>query len=327
MRQGDDTSDLRLSFDFAKVVGDLSTVGAVVLDRQFTIVMWNRFMELNSGVRTEAVLGKNLFGAFPELNRNWLEKKIRSCLVLKATSFSSWQQRPYLFRFNAPSTVTEDADFMHQDASIFPVHDHSGTVCGACIVIYDASALVEAKSMLDQTMDKALDLEESSQRDGLTQLYNRKFFDEQITREIQTARRLNWPLSLAMFDIDHFKKVNDTHGHPGGDAVLRGLAQRLKSMLRSSDTLCRYGGEEFALILPHITLQNTVLLLERLRHAIETMLVDLGDGKQISVTVSVGIAQLQEGITPGQLVSRADESLYAAKNAGRNRVVCHVLSS
>jgi diguanylate cyclase (GGDEF)-like protein/PAS domain S-box-containing protein len=317
--------DLRLPFDFPRLVDDLLTVGLVVVDRRFTIVMWNRFMELNSSVRAESVLGKNLFDAFPELNRNWLEKKIKSCLVLKTASFSSWQQRPYLFRFKVTSLESGETDFMHQDASIFPVYDHAGVVQGACIAIQDATPLAEAKRLLDRTMDQALDLEETSQRDSLTGLYNRKFFDEQITQEILSSRRYGWSLALAMIDIDHFKQVNDTFGHSGGDAVLRSLSNQLRSMLRSSDTLCRYGGEEFALILPHINLDNAGMLLERLRKAVECLKVDLPDGQQVSVTMSTGFAILQDGFTPGQLVTNADESLYTSKHAGRNRITAFTL--
>ncbi len=316
--------DTRLPFDFPRIIDDLLPVGMVVVDRRFTVVMWNRFMELNSSMRAESVLGKNLFDAFPELNRNWLEKKIKSCLVLKTASFSSWQQRPYLFRFKVASMDAGEADFMHQDASIFPVYDHAGVVQGACIAIQDVTAIAEAKLLLDRTMDQALDLEETSQRDGLTGLYNRKFFDEQITQEILSARRYGWPLALAMIDIDHFKNVNDTYGHVGGDAVLRTLSTQLRGMLRASDTLCRYGGEEFALILPHINQDSAMVLLERLRNAVAGMRVELEDEKQVAVTMSVGLAALQDGMTPGQLLSNADKSLYVAKGAGRNCIFSHV---
>lgn len=314
------SSELQAELDFPRVVGDLLTVGTVVVDRRFGIVAWSRFMELHSGVRAENVLGQNLFDAFPELNRNWLEKKIRSSLVLKTTTFSSWQQRPYLFRFKAAPADLGEADFMHQNASIFPVYDHGGSVQGACIAIQDVSALAHTKHLLDDTMEHALSLEESNQRDGLTSLYNRRFFDEQITRETLNARRHGWPMVVAMIDVDHFKRVNDTYGHPAGDEVLRRLATQLDGMLRSSDTLSRYGGEEFALILSHIDRAAAPLLMERLRVAVEKLVVELPDGRRIRFTISIGAAELGEGMAPGQLISRADEALYAAKHGGRNRV-------
>jgi diguanylate cyclase (GGDEF)-like protein len=212
---------------------------------------------------------------------------------------------------------------MYQDASIFPVYDPSGIVQGACIAIQDATELAEAMRLLDRTMDQALDLEELNQRDGLTGLYNRKFFDEQINQELLSARRYNWPLALAMIDVDNFKEVNDQHGHVAGDTVLQGLATHLQGMLRSSDTLCRYGGEEFALILPQISPENSGALLERLRNMIQGMWFADGEGGKVAVTISIGVANLYDGLTAGELVARADDSLYQSKHAGRNRVTCY----
>lgn len=309
--------------DFPNIASDLLTVGIVVVDRRFNVVLWNRFMELNSNLRCEDVLSKNLFDVFPEINRSWLEKKIKSCLVLKMTSFSSWQQRPYLFRFRASPARSGEAEFMYQDISIFPANDHCGSVQGACIVIHDTTELAEAIGLLDRTTDNALAIEELNQRDSLTGLYNRKFFDELITQEILSARRYKWPLTLAMIDVDNFKMINDTHGHAAGDTVLRNLAAKMKSMLRASDTICRYGGEEFVLIFPNITLENSTALLDRLRGAIEALETDISDEIKIGITVSVGLATLREGLTAGQLVNRADESLYSSKHAGRNRVTCY----
>lgn len=314
------TGALHAEFDFSRAMNDLSPLGTVVVDRRFSIVMWSRFMELHSGLRAESLVGKNLFDAFPELNRNWLEKKIKSSLVLKTISYSSWQQRPYLFRFKSSSVEMRDSDFMHQNASIFPVYGHDGAVQGACIAVEDVSALAAAKDLLDNTMEHALILEESSQRDALTGLYNRRFFDEQISRDIMSARRYGWSMMLAMIDVDYFKRVNDQHGHPAGDVVLRSLAARLGGMLRTSDTLSRYGGEEFALIFSNLDLNAASGLLERLRSAIESLSIALPDGQEIKITISIGAAALREGLVPGQLVSLADEALYVAKGQGRNRV-------
>lgn len=298
----------------------MPTTGVVVVDRRCSVLMWNRFMELNSAMRAEEVLGKNLFEVFPELNRNWLEKKIKSCMILNTPSFSSWRQRPYLFRFNPSQAISSATEFMHQDISIFPVHDNHGHVQGICIAISDTSELAEATRLLEQTMDQALDLEESNQRDSLTSLYNRKYFDEQITQDILSARRYGWPLALAMIDIDFFKHVNDSYGHPVGDQVLRSLAGRLQGMLRSSDSLCRIGGEEFGLVLPQITPDNSLNLMERLRKAIESMEVVVDDKAKISITISVGIANLRDDLTAGQMISEADQALYESKHNGRNRI-------
>ena len=313
---------LHASLDFPDIVSKISTMGLIVVDRRFTVLLWNRFMELNSNMRAEDVLGRNLFETFPGLNRNWLEKKIRSCVILRTTSFSSWRQRPYLFRFKA-SPVASEADCMYQDATIFPVHDRHGVVQGSCISIHDVTELAEATRLLDETMDQTLDLVESNQRDALTGLYNRKYFDEQITQELATARRYNWPLTLAIIDIDHFKAVNDTYGHPGGDLVLQGLAVRLQAMLRTSDSLCRFGGEEFALILHQVDQPTAGLLVERLRGAIEALRIEMSDGRHVAITISIGTASLNPEWSAGELIAFADQALYASKHGGRNRVTFH----
>lgn len=309
--------------DYPDIIANLQTVGVLIVDRHFNIMVWNRFMELNSFMRSEDVLGKNLFDVFPEINRNWLEKKVKSCLLLNTHSFSSWRQRPYLLRFKASKSAMGQAEYMFQDISFFPVRDHNGAVYGACILFNDVTELAEATRMLEQTVDQMLNLDESNRRDGLTGLYNRKYFDEQITQDIMSAHRYGLPLVLAMMDIDHFKTINDTYGHDGGDAVLRALSLNMKDIVRSTDSLCRYGGEEFVLIMSHIQLQDALIILDRLHQKVQNMVVKLNTGEQVSITISVGYAELQEGMTSGQLVRQADEALYAAKRLGRNRIASH----
>jgi len=143
-----------------------------------------------------------------------------------------------------------------------------------------------------------------------------------LRSELSYARRHKAEVSLAFFDVDHFKKVNDTFGHQGGDAVLVSLASAIRSMIRNEDVFARYGGEEFALILRGIDGAGAGTVGERLRERIEAMRVPF-ENKTLTVTVSVGcasFAELEEK-TPESLVSTADKRLYAAKHAGRNRVV------
>ncbi len=304
--------------DFPDIILNMASVGIVAVDRSFNVILWNRFMELHSQVRQEEILCRNLFEAFPEINRNWLEKKIKSCMILRIPSYTSWKQRPYLFNFKDPNRSGQ-FDYMHQDTSIWPIRDPYGGIQGACIAIHDVSEIAEATHLLETAMDQTLALEEANHRDGLTGLFNRRFFDEQISQEILRAKRYDWPLALAMLDLDHFKKINDTFGHPTGDTVLRSVANRLTGMLRSSDTLCRYGGEEFALILPHISKEHLLPLMERLNSAIQNNPVVLEDNTQITVTISSGVSHLQENQMAGELIHRADQALYQSKQQGRNR--------
>jgi diguanylate cyclase (GGDEF)-like protein len=155
--------------------------------------------------------------------------------------------------------------------------------------------------------------------DLLTGLYNRRFLDELGGREIAKARRERLPLTAAFIDADKFKSINDTYGHPAGDAVLRGLGPAIKKALRGTDLLARYGGEELVLLLPGTTLSQAAPVLERLRQEIAAM--DVLELKGRQVTASIGAAELQPGdMTVADLLARADGALYRAKESGRNRV-------
>ena len=170
------------------------------------------------------------------------------------------------------------------------------------------------ESFQQQMIDAAL-------RDGLTRTYNKKFFQDRLETEFAYARRHKSLLSLVMFDVDYFKRVNDTHGHLAGDAVLVHLARITQSTIRTEDVLARYGGEEFAVICRGIALLNAGVLGERLRVRVEQENFDY-QGTRLPVTISVGVAALPEAnvATPSELVRDADSALYEAKRSGRNRV-------
>jgi two-component system cell cycle response regulator len=159
-------------------------------------------------------------------------------------------------------------------------------------------------------------------QDGLTGVHNKRYFLELLERELAGAARRGSPLSLAMLDIDHFKKINDTHGHLAGDAALKELCRRLKPRVRAADLLARYGGEEFAVVLPDTSLAGALELAEDLRLLVaDTPFAH--DELRIPCTISLGVAQIDIA-NPGRpedLIRRADENLYAAKRGGRNRVV------
>lgn len=158
--------------------------------------------------------------------------------------------------------------------------------------------------------------------DGLTQIFNRRYFLEQLDREVSRARRYRRALSLVMFDIDRFKQVNDTHGHLAGDYVLTQLAALLRVHIRREDLFARYGGEEFAIVLPEIDGLNARSFAEKLRKLMEKASFEFEEAK-ISITVSIGIATVGEeerAIDAAALIKQADEKLYEAKECGRNCV-------
>jgi len=159
-------------------------------------------------------------------------------------------------------------------------------------------------------------------QDGMTGIHNKRFFMEFLEREIAVASRHGHPLTLVIFDVDHFKKVNDSHGHLAGDAVLKELAARIKPRIRREDLFARYGGEEFACVLPSTALAGGIVFAEHLRTIIAERPCAF-ENLQIAFTISLGVTSLhrETGVDPAGLIKRADENLYAAKRGGRNRVV------
>lgn len=167
-------------------------------------------------------------------------------------------------------------------------------------------------------------LQELAVRDSLTGLYNRRYLDETLEREVSRARREGIPLSLVMLDIDYFKRVNDTYGHQVGDQALRMLASILLSDIRAEDVACRYGGEEFLILLPNMPLGAAIQRAEAWRKSVEELSVAMGDFN-ITFTISLGVAAYPEhGKTPDDLTRCADQALYRAKHEGRNQVAVHL---
>jgi len=189
---------------------------------------------------------------------------------------------------------------------------------GARFILLAAAAVLSTFIVL-----RARRLQRMSAVDRLTGVFNRSSFEQQLTEEADRARRYARPFAVAILDIDHFKRFNDTHGHAGGDAVLRTVAQTLRRSVRKSDMVARYGGEEFALILPETNAELVIAKLEALRRAVSDAKVSMGKRKRtVGVTISIGVASWpDDGAEVDDVVACADERLYEAKHRGRDRTV------
>jgi diguanylate cyclase (GGDEF)-like protein len=203
---------------------------------------------------------------------------------------------------------------------------------GACDIVQKPFHPAELLARLDvhlrvqrlqaELREKNATLARLSTTDPVTGLRNRRYVTEFLALEVLRAVRYRTPLSVLLLDLDHFKRVNDGHGHRAGDAVLQVAADTLRASLRATDVAGRYGGEEFLVVLPQTDLQGAEVLGERVRAAIADTVIDVGGAAALRVTVSVGVATLDAATqTAEQLVERADAALYAAKDAGRDRVV------
>jgi diguanylate cyclase (GGDEF)-like protein len=181
----------------------------------------------------------------------------------------------------------------------------------------------ELKATNDELNKANQKLEETSVRDYLTGLYNRRYLFDFLDKELNRAQRYGVRFSIMIFDIDFFKKINDTYGHQSGDLVLKAISEKATAMIRNTDLLARYGGEEFVVVMPQTETHGAGTIAERLRKAIEGMDIPV-DGQTVKITVSVGVATYvsqSEKLTIEEFIDKADKALYEAKTSGRNKVV------
>jgi len=182
--------------------------------------------------------------------------------------------------------------------------------------------LLRLKDSLDKLNSRCNQALQKAVTDDLTGLFTAGFMRETLQSQLSYARRSEEPFSLIFGDIDHFKQVNDCHGHAAGDAVLRSVATAISQVARQSDTVARNGGEEFVVLLPHTNRAGAVLFAERMREAVAAIETQVGDGQPIKVTMSLGVATFPEDAADGEsLLERGDVAMYLAKRAGRNRVI------
>jgi len=186
--------------------------------------------------------------------------------------------------------------------------------------------LNDSKSEISRLHDNLASARTQALTDALTGIGNRHAFERTLAAAAAEAREDNAPLSLVMLDLDHFKRINDTYGHPIGDLVLKLVGQMLTKSIKGQDTAARYGGEEFAVILPNTARDNAVTVAEQIRQAVANKkIVRKGSGQEIGpVTLSLGVAQYRPHEPLADLVARADAALYAAKQGGRNRVLTEI---
>lgn len=292
-------------------------VGIVVLNRNFEVQVWNQFMENHSSIVPGFIMGKCLFDFFPEIDRQWFERKAQPVFTLRCPVFVIWEQRPYLFKFGPSRSVTSQAEHMYQNITIFPLASLSGAVEQICIVVYDVTdESLNRKGM--QSLNKQL--AKVNRIDSFTGLMNRRAWQEQFELEFKRSKRSNHPSSLVLLDVDKLANVNAAYSQSAGDEVLTMLAQIVNKAIRETDISCRFDDDEFALLLPDTPVANVAFLTGRLQRLIDNAVVRYNNN-EIGFSVSVGVA----GFDPGYADYRdwlkaAQQALGEAKNAGGNQV-------
>lgn len=308
--------------DFYWMLQMLQTVdvGLVILERDYRIKLWNGFMENHSGITNKQLIDKEIFSIFPNLPRTWIERKVESVFKLGSPAYSTWEQRPHLFPFKSYRPLTGHSERMYQNITFMPLLDPSRKVNQVCLLVYDVTESVTSKLQLEEAN---IQLEKLSRTDRLTGLNNRGYWEECLQQEYRRSKRASElgkvESSLIIFDIDHFKPVNDTHGHLAGDEVIRAVAKCLKETARDTDFAGRYGGEEFVLLLPDTGVEGALGVAERLRTKIQSLIVKYED-LELNITISLGICDFTSDLSSFNLwLERADQALYHSKHQGRNQ--------
>jgi diguanylate cyclase (GGDEF)-like protein len=304
------------------VLGALST-GAVVLDHDRRVVLWNDWMKRYSGQGAADVLGNDFLDVFPDLKGKRIESAVQQALHDNFPAVLSQTLHKAPFALFASAASRQLGERMQQTVAVTPL-EVDGEARHCLIQITDVSVAVGRERLL---REQALELRSQTFSDGLTGIANRRQFDVTMEKEIRRAKRAGTPLSLMMIDIDSFKPYNDHYGHQMGDDALVKVASALARMLqRPADLIARYGGEEFAVVLPEMDALQSRKMAEAMRLRVASLDIPHEKaGNTDRVTVSIGLATLSAGVQSNiaDLLGAADRALYAAKHAGRNCVVAH----
>lgn len=318
-----------MSDSFADDVLNSLTANIAVLDSRGVIIAvngaWKRFARENDGDGATFYVGTNYLMICEDAARRGGEETAVAALrgiqevmrgeredfTLEYPCHSPTEERWFLLR------VTR---FSRQAAARFVVAHENITVRKR--VEEELRRAKQAIELANRELQEALSREQVWARvDALTGALNRRYFFDLAEHEFAVARRYHHPLSVILFDVDHFKQINDTQGHQCGDEMLKRVAEAALSQLRETDILARYGGEEFIVLLPESAAEQAAVVAERIRHHVAAHRMETSQG-EVAVTISAGVAELlAEEDNLDRLIHRADRALYAAKQAGRNRVV------
>lgn len=298
-------------FECRQIIETLD-MGLIVVDRTMTVKIWNRWMAHHSGIMEQDIVGKSLHEFYEHLAGPKFLRFFKSVFSFGNYAYFSQKLHKYLIPMKNINASSDGLEFMQQNCTAGPIRNSKGVIESIFITVQDVTEYVSYERKLI----------EMGKLDHLTKLYNRSHLEKRLAEEIERARRYGSSLAVFMIDVDHFKKINDTHGHLCGDQTLRELAKIMQHALRTMDVIGRYGGEEFCCILPETSLFNACILAKRMCELIGETGIPYAE-TVLRVSVSIGVAEYAQGAdTLESLVSVADNALYRAKHGGRNMVAC-----
>ncbi len=296
--------------NFSQII-EMVNIGIVILDKDLKVQFWNRWMETHSNLPANSIIGRSLLDCFPNINTPRFHRNFKAVLAFGNFSFFSQKLHNYLFPFKTSNVIGGNFTFMQQNCTMGPLRDENNRISHVFITVQDVTAIAAYEQKLLELNNK----------DPLTDIFNRRYLRARLSEEFAKYKRYAHPFCLIMFDIDFFKPINDSYGHPCGDYILRAFAALLASSIRSTDILARYGGEEFCCLLPETKIAPAKELAERIRQSTKEALFTYNE-TQLRITVSGGVAEIHQGMTSADmLLEAADKALYKAKASSRNKIV------
>lgn len=288
--------------------------GLLVLNAENRVVLWNDWLIMKTHIPESDAIGKTLAELFPTMNCVRLNWALEQLFDFKAPQIISQMLNQYLIPIALEKNTNMNIEYMQQHVEILPLEKSADLF--ALIVIQDVTGVVHQRNVLMQMGKK---FENQTYHDPLTGAYNRRFLLSCLEKLVSWSQRHHAEIGCLMMDIDHFKKINDEFGHEKGDEVIVFFNDIVRKVVRPSDILIRYGGEEFLLLTPSATQAMMITVSKRILANFEKESIG-SFGIHITCSVGVAVWNPNENVPPIKLIERADKALYKAKNNGRNRV-------
>lgn len=305
---------------FLQHILDASTTRIWHFDREVRVVSLNKAAQENLEYQLEYYIGKTAFEYFHDIDDAQLYYELDIQVLHTGI--------PDIGRLDVYQSPGGEAYYKKVDR--IPYYDEHDEIAGITVYSYDITEqkraevrLLEQRLELEDEIKKRIVAEKELRRlattDPLTGIFNRRHFFELLEAELARTKRTGKSFSIVLFDIDHFKQINDSYGHQAGDEVLRRVTRACRDHLRQMDGFARYGGEEFIILLPELEIHQAQQAAEKIRGLIAGQIIEF-EKQSITVTISLGVSELADGEPLDQLLARVDKALYQAKEGGRNRV-------
>ncbi|MDF1761528.1 MAG: diguanylate cyclase [Coxiellaceae bacterium] len=291
-------------------------VGMFIIDLEHRVHAWNNWMAEHTKISSQQATGKTLEELFPAFQNARFCWALDQVITHSAEQVMSYALNRYLIPIPVNYAGEEEVKFMPQQVYLSSVQLEDGTRAATILLLDMTENVIRSNTLLQV----AFKLEEDSHRDTLTNAYNRRFLTEWLIQQAKLIERYHYSVSCLLFDLDHFKKINDEYGHDKGDEVLVSFVKYVETTLRDSDILVRYGGEEFLVLLSHTELEMARQAAERIRERIENLSVAGLPAGKLTTSIGVSCWDSEHHSDYSHLLKMADDALYQAKNQGRNRV-------